>query len=59
MKKLIIHLEYCDELQEGDITLDLDDLLSGYQVALQTEDIGWRYFNSLEAAQEWEQGKSG
>ena len=54
MKKLIIHIKYPDDSQEGDLTLDLDDVLDAVKLKV-GEGMDWSYFRSLKAAVEWEE----
>ena len=58
MKQLIVHIEYDPgEIKAGDFELDLDDVLDRLCARYGTEDMGWRYFNSLNDACDWEDGK--
>lgn len=53
MKQLIVHIEYeRDAIRESVIKDQLDAVLD----RLPGEEIGWRFFGSLEEALGWERG---
>lgn len=58
MKKLIVHIEYEEgetdtlNIQEA-LDLALDQMRRKFE---EKRDIGWRYFESLDEAMEWEAG---
>ena len=57
MKKLIVHIEYeGDEIGEHRLKEALDNALTPLRE--RGFDLGWRYFQSLDGAIEWEMGES-
>ena len=55
MQKLVVHIEFADDTSGAALRERIDEAIPE-PVRLDVQDIGWRFFDSLEEAMAWERG---